>query len=233
MTKPRILFWDIETDGVNALKADLGFCVMVGYKWQGDKDAKVLTVKKKDLRNFNDGPLLTAFSKIYNQADLTVAHFGSVFDRRFIQGRLLINSLPPIPFTKMRDTCMVARSVANYSSNRLGNLCVTLKLPQKKMEKGSGWPLWWFKVMRGDMQALRDMAAYCKDDVRALEALYNRLRPFDNAHPRMFLETDRPSCGKCGGVIQYHGVAFQGNKRYRRFQCNKCGAWGRDTRSIK
>lgn len=229
----KILFWDIESAGVNALKSDLGFCLMVGYKWAGDKEASIVTIKKKDLKTFNDGPLLTEFSRIYNEADLTVAHFGSVFDRRFIQGRLMINKLPPIPFTKMRDTCMIARSVANYSSNRLNTLGNTLSLENKKIEKGSGWPGWWFRAMQGDMSAIEEMAVYCKGDVLALEELYYRLLPFDNAHPRMHHVASRQSCAKCGGTVQYHGVAFTKTAKYHRFQCNECGSWGRDTKSIK
>lgn len=230
VSKPRVLFWDIETAGVNALKSDLGFCLMVGYKWAGSKKVKVLTIKKRDLRTFNDGPLLRAFSKVYKEADLTVAHFGSVFDRRFFQGRLLINKLPPIPPTKMRDTCMIARSVANYSSNRLVALGNTLTLNNRKMEKGTGWPTWWFRAMQGDMKAVRDMALYCRDDVLALEELYYRLLPFDNAHPRMYV--DREQCRKCGSrSIQYHGHAFEKQNRYKRFQCNDCGDWGRDRRA--
>lgn len=230
MAKPKILFFDIESGGVNALKSDLGFCLMVGYKWNYQKIAHVLTIAHKDLRHFNDGPLLAKFSAIYNKADLTVAHFGSVFDRRFIQGRLLINKLPAIPFTKMRDTCMIARSVANYSSNRLKNLGVTLDLTNKKIEKGEGWPQWWFKAMQGDMRAVQAMADYCKGDVLALEELYYRLLPFDNAHPRIYFD----GCSHCGGShIQHRGVAFIGINRYPRFQCMDCGRWGRGRKAIK
>ena len=227
----KILFFDIETAGVNALKSDLGFVLMVGYKWAGDKEASIVTIKKKDLKTFNDGPLLTKFSRIYNEADLTVAHFGSVFDRRFIQGRLMINKLPPIPATKMRDTCMIARSAANYSSNRLNNLGNTLGLANKKIEKGTGWPTWWFRAMAGDMGAIEEMAVYCKGDVLALEELYYRLLPFDNAHPR--IHTDRTRCGKCNGTVQRHGIAFANGKKYHRYQCNDCGAWGRETKLAK
>lgn len=233
MNKPKILFWDIETAGVNALKSDLGFCLMVGYKWNYEDKVKILCIKKKDLKTFNDGPLLKEFSEIYKEADLTVAHFGSVFDRRFIQGRLMIHKLPAIPFTKMRDTCMIARKAANYSSNRLDNLGNTLNLEHKKIKKGTGWPLWWFGAMQGDMKAVEEMAEYCKGDVLALEELYYRLLPFDNAHPRMSFEEDRQTCPKCGGNVQYHGVAFTGTQRYKRFQCNDCGAWGKDTKGVK
>lgn len=231
MTDPKILFYDIESAGVNALKSDLGFVLMFGYKWGHEKDAKVLTIKRSDLKRFDDRALLTALSKKIEAADLVVAHFGSVFDRRFIQGRLLINQLPPIPPTKMRDTCMIARSVANYSSNRLHNLGITLGLRNKKIEKGSGWPAWWFRAMQGDMKAIQEMAVYCKGDVLALEELYHRLLPFDNAHPRMVM--DRTKCGKCGGAVEYRGVryAYLGVNRYRRYVCKVCKAWGRERTS--
>lgn len=225
----KILFFDIESAGVNALKSDLGFVLMFGYKWAGEVDAHVLTIKKKDLRHFNDKPLLQQLSKKIEKADLIVAHFGSVFDRRFIQGRLLINDLPPIPPTKMRDTCLIARSVANYSSNRLHNLGITLGLRNKKIDKGTGWPSWWFRAMQGDMKAVKEMAAYCKGDVLALEELYYRLLPFDNPHPRMVM--DRTKCGKCGGEVQYRGFAFVGINRYRRYVCTACHSWGRDRKA--
>lgn len=229
MSESKILFWDLETAGVNALKSDLGFVLMVGYKWNYESETKILTIAKKDLKHFNDGPLLKDFAEIYNEADLTVAHFGSVFDRRFFQGRLLIHNLPPIPPTKMRDTCMIARSVANFSSNRLKNLGTTLHLQHQKMEKGDGWPQWWFKAMQGDMKAVADMAEYCKDDVRALEELYYRLLPFDNAHPRM--HADRSVCGRCGAGVQYRGIAVTKTSRYRRWQCAN-GHWGKDDKQI-
>lgn len=230
MQHPKILFFDIESAGVNALKSDLGFVLMVGYKWAHERDVKIDVIHRKDLRHFDDRELLTRFSKRFEKADICVAHFGSVFDRRFIQGRLLIHKLPPIPPTRMRDTCMIARSVANFSSNRLKNLGDTLKLKNRKMDKGDGWPEWWFGAMQGNMSAVAAMAEYCKDDVLALEELYNRLLPFDNAHPRIY--TDRSVCGKCGSRVVYRGIAYVNNNQYRRYQCIK-GHWGREQNNIK
>lgn len=226
MSKPRILFFDIETAGVNALKSDLGFVLMVGYKWAHQKNAKIIKIKKKHLRHFDDQEVLTKFSKVYEKADIVVAHFGSVFDRRFIQGRLLIHSLPPLPQTVMRDTCMITRSVANFSSNRLGKLGITLDLPDKKHEKGEGWPKWWFGAMQGNMQAVRDMAVYCIGDVLSLEKLYYRIRPFDNAHPRLDRRPNR--CGACGGRTERRGYRYVKTRRYIRYQCltPSCQKWG-------
>ncbi len=224
MAKPRILFFDLETAGVNALKADLGFILMVGYKWAHEKDAHVLTIKKKHLKHFDDGPLCEKFSKMYTKADLVVAHFGSVFDRRMFQGRLLINRLPPIPPTIMRDTCMITRSVANFSSNRLKNLGDTLQLKNRKIDKGDGWPRWWFKAMQGDMKELQAMADYCKGDVLALEELYYRLRPFDNSHPR--LHSKLMMCGSCGAHTIRQGYRYTKERKYIRYQCTACRKWG-------
>lgn len=224
--KPRILFFDIESAGVNALKSDLGFVIVFGYKWSDEKHAKVLTVDREGLRNFDDKKLLIQASKLFNEADLVVGHFASVFDRRFIQGRLLIQGLPPIAPTKLRDTCMIARSVANYSSNRLKHLAKILNLKHTKLE--NGWPNAWFQVMRGNTEALKGLADYCKGDVLALEDLYKRLLPFDNAHPRMI--EDRAKCATCGGKVEYRGFAFANQNRYRRYICTDCGRWGRETK---
>jgi len=118
----------------------------------------------------------------------------------------------------------IARSVANFSSNRLGHLSKILHLKQKKQEKGDGWPSWWIKAMAGDMKALHDMAAYCRQDVEATEELYLRLLPFDRAHTRVY--QDRTLCGACGGAVQYRGYLWASGRRYQRYQCCACGRWG-------
>lgn len=214
---------------MNALRADLGFVVVFGWKWVGEKQVHSITIDKKSLKKFDDSKLLMDARLLMESADLIVGHYASVFDRRFLQGRLLINKLAPIPTTKIRDTCMIARSVANFSSNRLKHLANILELRHKKLE--NGWPKAWFKVMTGDMQALKAMAHYCEGDVLALEELYLRLRPFDNAHPR--LVDDRSKCPVDAGRIVYRGFAYVNDLKYRRYVCTKCGKWSRERTSTK
>jgi len=227
--KPKILCFDIESAGVNALKSDLGFVILFGYKWLHQKKAHTIKIERQYLKRFDDSKLLKKASKVFQKADLIVAHFGSVFDRRFIQGRLLINDLPPIPNTKMRDTCMMARSIANYSSNRLKHLAKILNLKNQKLE--NNWPSAWFQVMRGNIKCLNDLAKYCEGDVLALEELYLRLRPYDNPHPR--LTESRSLCRVCGGKVQYHGFAYIGENKYRRYQCIDCNKWDRERKAVK
>jgi uncharacterized protein YprB with RNaseH-like and TPR domain len=225
----KILFFDIETAGVQALKSDLGFVILFGFKWADEKNSYVIKIDKKSLKNFDDSTLLREASALLAEADLVVTHFGSVFDRRFIQGRLLINGLPPIPPTKMRDTCLICRSIANFSSNRLKYLAKILKFKNQKLD--NNWPDSWFRVMQGDAKALDGLAKYCKGDVLALEELYYKLLPFDNAHPRLVM--DRTKCPTCAGAVQYRGFSYVAGRRYRRFQCTKCAKWGRETNALK
>ena len=232
----KILLWDLETGGVNALRADLGFVLVFGYKWLGEPTVRTVTVDQfpgwfSSNKSVNDKPLLEAALRVMEQADLLVAHYGDKFDRRFFQGRCAIHGLTPPPPTKQRDTWRIARTAFNFSSNRLGALALTLGLTEQKHQKTRDeWPGWWFRAMAGDATAIRAMAKYCKQDVRTLEQIYLRLRAYDNPHPRLVV--DRTVCGLCGGRIQFHGVAFVGTNRYRRFQCVQCGKWDRERKAV-
>lgn len=234
--KPRILCFDLETGGINGLRSDLACMLNFGYKYVGDKKARVLTIDQykgwfSTEKGLNDRGITEAALEIMNEADLLVAHYGDRFDRKFLAGRCAIHGLKPPSPTKMRDTWMVARTNFNFSSNRLKSLATTLGLKNHKMEKGSGWPSWWIKAMAGNRKAIHAMARYCKQDVQTLEELYLRLQPFDQPAPRLVL--DRTRCGNCGERVHYRGYALVATNRYRRYQCSKCGKWGKETRIVK
>lgn len=225
--------WDIETAGVNAFNADLSNVVCFGYKWLGEKNAHCLTIDQfpgwfSTENGLNDKGLLTAGLALIEEADLTVAHYGDRFDKPFFAGRCIIQGLTPPPPTKTRDTWYVSRGTFRFSSNRLVHLADILKVGEKKYSKKcpEEWPGWWLKAMAGNKRAIAEMAKYCKQDVQTLEQVYLRLMPYDSAHPRVV--ADRSACLVCGGEVAYRGHAIAKEHRYRRFQCKKCGHWGRD-----
>ena len=136
MSNQKILVFDIEAAGVQGLKADRSFVVAFGFKWLGEKKTTVITVLDypgKDCQD--DGPLLKAVSEIISKAEGMIAHFGSFYDRPFLEARLLRAGLPPIPNSRLTDTCLVARKKFCLSSNRLGNLAEFLEVYTKKMDK--------------------------------------------------------------------------------------------------
>lgn len=235
----KILIWDLETAGMNSFKPDLAAVVNFGWKWLGEKRAHCITVDQfpgwfsaRRPNTIDDRPLLRAGLEIMEQADLLVAHFGDKFDRRFFQGRCAMHDLTPPPPTKQRDTWRIAKTAFNFSSNRLVHLAITLGLKERKHEKERDeWPGWWLRTLAGDPWAIHEMAKYCKQDVQTLEQVYLRVRQYDNPHPRMV--DDRGSCRLCGGDIQYRGVSYAGERKYRRFQCRECGRWDRERKAIE
>jgi len=234
---PKILIWDLETAGVNSLKADLSNVVCFGYKWVGDKKTHVLTIDQFpgwfSQKGLNDRGLLKAALRLMEEADVLVAHFGDFFDRPYFQGRCVIQGLTPPPPTKQRDTWQIARRAFTFSGNRLANLADILGVREKKHHKRvpEEWPGWWSSALAGNRAAIHKMARYCAQDVRTLEQVYLRLQKYDLPHPR--LVADRSTCGICGGPVQYRGFAFVGQYKYRRFQCTECGRWGRDTKRVR
>jgi len=239
MSKPKVLIWDLETGGVNAFKANLGFILNFGYKWLGEEKTHVLRVsdypnwfKKNRRLPVNDKPLLKEVLKIMEQADLMVAHYGDKFDRRFFQGRCVIQGLKPPPPTKQRDTWRIARTAFAFQSNRLGALAQIFNLHERKHQKSSSeWPGWWHRAMAGDETAINAMGKYCAQDVRTLEQVYLRIRQYDNPHPRI---VENPNnCRLCGNSVTYQGTAMIGEYKYRRYRCTTCGKWDRERTALK
>lgn len=228
----KVLLFDLETAGVQGLKADRGFLVCFGYKWLGAKTTHCLTIADYPGKDCHDDRnLLKAARAIMEEADGLVAHFGEKFDRPYLQARLLQAGLGPLPESKLTDTCLLAKAKLKLSSNRLGNLAAFLRCDTGKMEKGNGWPIWWLGALRGDKKAIRAMAVYCKQDVDCLEDVYLKMRPII---PTRYLpvneaigETVR-TCPGCGGHrFQSRGWNYSDMKRWRRWQCQGCGRWSR------
>lgn len=241
MKEPKVLIWDLETGGVNALKGSLGFVFLFGYKWLGEKDVHVLRFEDyggytNTGTGYTDKFLLRAATKVMEQADLMVAHFGDRFDRPFVNGRLAINQLPPIPTTKQVDTCLLAWKQFNFHSNRLKDLAKFLKCKQRKEE--NEFPDWWLQALRGGRlgkHALDLMEKYNKQDVRTLEEVYLRLRVFEPNPVRLYRAADRVVCKLCGSDVQYRGYYVAKEKTYRRYQCTnkKCGKWDKESKAVK
>jgi len=237
--KPKVLIWDLETGGVNAFYADLGFILNFGYKWQGEEETHCLRVsdykgwfKRERDCPIDDKPLIKEALKIMAEADILVAHFGDKFDRKFLQGRCAIHNLKPPPPTIQRDTCLLSWKYFKFRSNRLAALANHFNLDQHKYQKKRNeWPGWWLRAMAGSSKAIEAMGEYCKQDVRTTEEVYLRIRPFDTAHPRLFGTLQK--CRRCNGKLHYQGYRVTLNNRYHRLKCQSCGGWDKESKSIK
>ena len=232
----KILVWDIETCTVaNGFKADMGWIQCIGYKWVGEKKTHVIKLTdfpdRYKKNPTDDLDVIREFAKIYNTADVTVAHYGSVFDRRYLEGRLAIKKQPPLSRIKLIDTCMVARSQFAFSSNSLKKLGDIFGLQQQKTN--SNFPLPWFEIAKGGKKAVRAInfiAEYCKDDVRATEELYMILRSRTNQHPHVGVilgHGKAEACQRCGSkqLVKNGTRVAAGGAVRQEMKCKNCGGY--------
>lgn len=179
--------------------------------------------------SYDDKALILDLWKLFNEADIIIAHNGDQFDVKVAVGRFILHGLqPPSPF-KTIDTKKMVKEVARYNSNSLDDLCSLLDIGKKIKTDFDLWE----GCISGDKTCWDKMVKYNRMDVLLLEKLYLKLMPYAKVHPNLTFWT-RGTCPKCGGHnVQYRGVARCITRQYQRFQCNDCGSWGRVAKSDK
>ena len=234
---PKIMFLDIETFPnigyiwgkweQSVIRYTQQSCIATFVaKWLGDK--KIISKSLPDYPgyvagSYDDKAIVADLWKLFDEADVIIAHNGNQFDVKVVVGRFLIHNLQPTSPFKTVDTKLVVKEVARFNSNSLDDLCSLLGLGKKLKTDFDLWE----GCIKGDMTQWNKMVKYNRMDVLLLEKLYLRLLPFAKTHPNLTFWT-RGKCPKCGGHnIQYRGMARCITRQYRRFVCTDCGSWGR------
>ena len=174
--------WGIWEQNVVEVKRDW-YILSVAWKWLGESKVHVMSLPQ--FKNWNkdkedDSALIKELWKLFDEAEVIVAHNGNSFDIKKSNARFIINELkPPSPY-KTIDTKLVAKRYFKFDSNKLNELGKYLKLG-KKLETG-GFELW-KGCMAGDMKAWKKMCAYNKQDVAIIKKVYNKLHPWTTNHP--------------------------------------------------
>lgn len=241
--KPRILFIDIET------------APNIGYtwgKWETDVmaflenwyilcfsycwlDEKVKCVSIPDFHGYkktrNDKEVVKRMWDLLNEADVVVAQNGDNFDIKKINTRFLIHELPPPAPYKTVDTLKVARNKFAFNSNKLDDLGKDLGIGEKIHHTGFNL---WLECMNGEKKGWDVMRKYNKQDVELLVRLYKKELPYISNHPNLDGFYKGIVCPKCGsGHIQWRGYDRTKVSIFKRFQCQKCGGWGRFNQANK
>jgi predicted RNA-binding Zn-ribbon protein involved in translation (DUF1610 family) len=229
----RTIFWDVETsplivpvwglwenniDHTNILEETNILCVC--WKDLGKAEIKSLSVDPAKPRN--DKSLCRQIRDVLAEADVLVAHNGNDFDVRVLNARLVHHGIKPLPQISLVDTKLVAKSKFRFTSNRLDYLGAHLGLGRKKK---TSFKLW-LDVLNGNQKALDYMVRYCKQDIKLLEKVYLKLRPFMTNHPnhRLFAVGDVcPKCGKGPLSVSKHRMTRTTLKT--QYQCKACGGY--------
>ena len=240
-TKPVVIFFDIENGPslgyfwgklweTSILRVTQPwFMLSFSYKRLGEK--KVYTHALPDYKNYkkhkeDDRALLKDLHKLFDEADVLIAHNGDRFDIRKANARFIVNGLPPPKPYKTIDTLKVARRHFQFESNKLGDLGALLGLGKKLVH--TGFDLW-ARCMAGDKKAWNLMCRYNRRDIVLLERVYHKLKPYMVNHPdlRLYAEApDAPECPTCQSPhVTRQGTKVSRTRKYRQYKCQDCASW--------
>lgn len=232
----RTLIYDIETSYIigaswgiwntNVMKILQDWQIlMFAYKWLDEK--KIHVVGQNDFKDYKPGKLddknvVKELHKLFNEADIVIAHNGNSFDQKKAQARMMIHHLPPPEPYAQIDTKVAMKRVAAHTSNKLADLAKALELEHKL---DAGGLATWTGCMEGDKKAWKKMKKYNIGDIVTLEALYLELRPWIKNHPAVNVLTNNPKgCPKCGGKM-HKGMKYRATNTnlYQYYRCADCG----------
>lgn len=236
---PRILFYDIEVSytvgavwglydqNVAGVIRD-PYMLSFAYKWYGEKTTKVLSLPMMGGYNKNkkcDKKLVQELWKLFDEADIIIAHNGNSFDQKWAYSRFLLNGMKPPSPSKYIDTKIVAKSLFRFNSNSLNNLAKYFGIGSK-VDTG-GIDLWIDCIENDLSSAWRKMEVYNKMDVVLLEKVYLKMVPYIINHPNLNLYLDsRMNCPNCGvNKLIKHKLRFSRTGARQQYKCGDCGAY--------
>lgn len=134
--KTRVLVYDIETSYTVGAVWGLyeqnvahtlrePYMISFAWKWLDEKQTHVLALPdfplfKKDQKS--DRELVKELWKLFNEADVIIAHNGNSFDQKWTYARFIVNGMKPPSPAKYIDTKLVAKAKFRFNSNSLNNL---------------------------------------------------------------------------------------------------------------
>jgi|SRR3990167_3689441 len=183
---------------------------------------------------YHDGKekMLHDIHALLDEAEVIIHYNGSNFDIPTLNQEFLVSGLmPPSPSLQI-DLLKTVRARFRLPSNSLNYLCRYLGVGEKTAHKGMEL---WTACMAGDKKAWAVMKEYNINDIKILEAAYNKIKPWVVSHPNhnLFISENDPVCPNCGSVsIQKRGLYHTNAYTYQRFCCNNCGAWSRGRKTL-
>lgn len=180
---------------------------------------------------WDDGPeaMFRRVWDAYDAADVVYGHNVDRFDGRHLNTAWRDLGLPPPSPVKYVDTLKEARKMFGDESMRLDALTarmgVATKTDSYSVEVAQA-------ACDGDKAAQRRIKSYNIGDVRASEALVDRMRPWLSTHPHMGpIVEDVRRCNACGSTdLERNGTTRAIVIDYVLYRCGNCGANVKGTR---
>lgn len=220
---PKVIVYDIESTN---LHADFGYCLAFGYKELGGETKVLSVLDYPDAFGedpTNDQELMRDAHRVLDGADAVVTFYGKEFDQKFLNSRMILADLSPLPPLGPAhvDLYYTAKHNLALHSNRLASVADFLGCPMKKTPLSGPT---WVKASAGHKKSIKYVKEHCTRDVDILAWVYEKLKPFVRTHPTLFGGVDK--CHICGsGRLQRRGITVTLKRPKQRVQCQNCGTW--------
>lgn len=248
-TPAKVLVFDIETAPMNVrsfqkwgvnigdnMIIDDWFMLSWAAKWLFDPIVFSEVVTPEEALARDDKRITKGLHKALDEADVVIAHNLTKFDRKVANSRFLAHRMfPPSPYQGI-DTLVHVKKNFRNTSNRLDWIATRVFGIEGKIRTETDL---WNRSVEGDPVALKAMDEYCKQDVRVLEDVYLKLRPWITPHPNIGLhiidgEGSDHHCPTCGSHdVKPGGEYHTSVSVYQALQCGNCGAWSRVRKRMK
>ena len=245
MSKPKILFVDIETApmlgyvwGLFDQNVSLGqihsdwHVLSWAAKWQGSDE--MMYMDQRNSRDVeNDKKILEGIWKLLDEADIVVGHNSKRFDIKKLNARFVVHGMqPPSPFRQI-DTLAIARKNFAMTSNKLEYLAEKLGCKKKKLKTKEfpGFELW-KQCLAKNKAAFKEMELYNKRDVDVTEEVYDKLVPWDTSINFSVYNGGKHICS-CGSThLIKKGISASNAGVYQRWKCRDCGKHFKDKENL-
>lgn len=199
-------------------------------KWLFEDGVISEVVTPEEARDRDDERIVGDLWELLNEADITITHNGDKFDIKMMNGRFAKYGMNlPMPFQSI-DTYKAARRRLSLPSLGLDYIAKYFGIEQKH---DTDFQLW-VDCMHGKEKALKRMDKYCRHDVKMLEDVYLKLRPFITSHPNLglFIKNNAKTCPACGSEdLNKEGSYTTNVNMYDAFRCGDCGSITRSRHS--
>lgn len=192
------------------------------YKELGEKN--VHFVSRHDFKTYFE--FVKSLQELLDSADITIAHNGGSFDDKMANRFFVTEGIAPPKPRKTIDTKREAKRWFRFESNSLDDLGQFLGLGRKEtigyadLEDD-------FMSDNPSKQTIKKMRKYNDQDVRLLERIYLKLRPYMASHPNVGdISSTDGICPKCGsGNLHKRGFNRKRSGITQRYQCQDCSGW--------
>lgn len=242
---PRILLFDLEMAPMKAYVWDRWdqnisldqtisetFILCYSAKWLYSEDIYTDKLFPNEIKDCNDYRLVNKLWYLLNEADIVIAYNGIKADIPWLFSRFLVYDMPPVkPFVTI-DPYKTVKQKFGFSSNKMDAVAGYLGL-SKKLPTTFGL---WKRCMECDMNAMLEMQEYNVQDVKVLEEVYLKMRPWIKNHPNIdnFIENDVcPFCGKKHFMPIQNKYYYTSVNKYPLYRCPDCGGVFRGRKAVK